>query len=81
MAATMAGLPTAKVRPLLQDLRASHMLIEESPGWYAFHDLVLLFVAGLSGADGPASQVSSAGPPAVPQEKVGLVPSTVVTCS
>jgi DNA-binding SARP family transcriptional activator len=81
MAATLVGLPTAKIRPLLQDLTACHMLIEESPGWYVFHDLVLLFVAGLSGADGPASQVGSAGPPAVFQEKVGLVPSTVVTCS
>ena len=87
MAATLIGLPAAKVRPLLEDLTGSHMLIAESPDWYAFHDLVLLFVAGLSGADGPASQVSSAGPhaafqePAVFQENVGLVPSTVVTCS
>jgi DNA-binding SARP family transcriptional activator len=93
MAAGLIGQPAAKVRPLLEDLTASHMLIAESPDWYAFHDLVLLFVTGLSGADGPASPVGSAGPhaafqdpavfqePAVLQENVGLVPSTVVTCS
>jgi DNA-binding SARP family transcriptional activator len=81
MAASLVGLTTAKVRPLLDDLAASHMLIAESPGRYAFHDLVLLFVAELSGADGPASQVGSAGPAAVLHEKVGLVPRTVATCS
>jgi DNA-binding SARP family transcriptional activator len=81
MAASLIGLPTAKVRPLLDDLTASHMLIADSPGRYAFHDLVLLFVAELSDADGSASHASPAGPPALFQEKVGLVPSTVATCS
>jgi hypothetical protein len=75
-AASMTGMAATKVRPLLDELTAVHMLVAESPGWYAFHDLVRLYVVELAGADGPARQ---AGPRAAVQEKVGLVPRSVVT--
>jgi DNA-binding SARP family transcriptional activator len=75
-AASVFGMPAARVWPLLHELTAARMLVAESPGWYAFHDLVRLYADELSGADGPARQ---ADPRAAGEYKVGLLPSSVVT--
>jgi DNA-binding SARP family transcriptional activator/Tfp pilus assembly protein PilF len=39
-AASLAGLPPPQVRPLLAELARTHLIIEHTPGRYAFHDLL-----------------------------------------
>jgi len=39
-AASLAGLPLSRVRPLLAELVGTHLLAEPTPGRYAFHDLL-----------------------------------------
>ncbi|MGR6963205.1 AfsR/SARP family transcriptional regulator [Geodermatophilus sp. URMC 61] len=44
-AASLAGLPSAQVRPLLNALTHAHLLDEHIPGRYAFHDLLRAYAA------------------------------------
>lgn len=50
-AASLAGLPPARVRELLADLVRAHLLHEYVPGRYTYHDLVRAFAAERSAAD------------------------------
>jgi tetratricopeptide (TPR) repeat protein len=47
-AASLAGLPTDQVRPLLAELVGAHLLAERSPGRYAAHDLLRAYAAELA---------------------------------
>lgn len=42
-AASLAGLPAARVRPLLGELTRAHVLTEHAPGRFGFHDLMRAF--------------------------------------
>ncbi|SMD07968.1 AfsR/SARP family transcriptional regulator [Kibdelosporangium aridum] len=50
-AASMAGLPVAQVRPPLAELAGAHLVAEESPGRYEFHDLLRAYAAELAQGD------------------------------
>jgi len=47
-AASLAGLPVRRVRPLLGELAGAHLLIEQAPGRYAFHDLLRTYANELA---------------------------------
>jgi DNA-binding SARP family transcriptional activator/tetratricopeptide (TPR) repeat protein len=47
-AASLAGLPVSRVRPLLAELNGAHLLTEHRPGRYAYHDLLRAYAAELS---------------------------------
>jgi tetratricopeptide (TPR) repeat protein/transcriptional regulator with XRE-family HTH domain len=47
-AASLAALPVAAVRPLLAELARAHLLVEHSPGRFAFHDLLRAYAAELA---------------------------------
>jgi DNA-binding SARP family transcriptional activator len=44
-AASLIGLPLPQVRSLLAELIAAHLLVEPTPGRYAFHDLLRTYAA------------------------------------
>jgi DNA-binding SARP family transcriptional activator len=44
-AASLAGLPGDRLRPLLTELTLAHLLSEHSPGRYTFHDLLRVYAA------------------------------------
>jgi DNA-binding SARP family transcriptional activator/tetratricopeptide (TPR) repeat protein len=46
-AASLLGLPTAEVRPLLSELVRAHLIVEHSPGRYAVHDLLRAYASEL----------------------------------
>ncbi|MPZ81591.1 MAG: tetratricopeptide repeat protein [Actinophytocola sp.] len=46
-AASLAGLPVAKARPLLAELARAHLVAEHSPGRYACHDLLRAYASEL----------------------------------
>jgi DNA-binding SARP family transcriptional activator/tetratricopeptide (TPR) repeat protein len=46
-AASLAGIPVRKVRTLLAALTAAHLLTEQSPGRYTFHDLLRAYATEL----------------------------------
>ncbi|BCB83445.1 hypothetical protein Psuf_007580 [Phytohabitans suffuscus] len=48
-AASLAGMPPARVRPLLAELARARLLAEQAPGRYAFHDLLRAYAAELAG--------------------------------
>ncbi|MEH1123171.1 AfsR/SARP family transcriptional regulator [Micromonospora sp. CPCC 206061] len=48
-AASLAGLTAARTRRQLAELIAAHLIIEHTPGRYAFHDLVRVYAAELAG--------------------------------
>lgn len=48
VAASAAALPLRAVRPLLAELTAAHLLTEQRPGRYAFHDLLRAYAAELN---------------------------------
>jgi tetratricopeptide (TPR) repeat protein len=48
-AASLAGLPLARVRELLAELRRIHMLVEHTPGRYAPHDLLRAYATEQAG--------------------------------
>lgn len=55
-AASMAGMPWPRLRPLLAELTEANLLTEPAPGRYAFHDLVHAYAAELAGpAEGRAA--------------------------
>ncbi|MGH3682708.1 MAG: BTAD domain-containing putative transcriptional regulator, partial [Natronosporangium sp.] len=49
-AASLAGLPAARTRPLLAELTRAHLLTEHAPGRYTFHDLLRAYATELSQA-------------------------------
>ncbi|MCE7001546.1 tetratricopeptide repeat protein [Kibdelosporangium philippinense] len=50
-AASMSGLPVAQVRSPLAELAGAHLVAEETPGRYEFHDLLRAYAAELAQAD------------------------------
>ncbi|MGW3104365.1 BTAD domain-containing putative transcriptional regulator [Streptomyces sp. NPDC001100] len=46
-AAALAGAPPERVRGLLAELIAGHLLVEQAPGRYAFHDLLRVYAREL----------------------------------
>jgi DNA-binding SARP family transcriptional activator/tetratricopeptide (TPR) repeat protein len=44
-AASLAGVPLAKVRPLLAELARAHLIAEHAPGRFTFHDLLRAYAA------------------------------------
>ncbi|HET8643561.1 MAG TPA: tetratricopeptide repeat protein [Pseudonocardiaceae bacterium] len=47
-AASLAGLPVARVRPLIAELARVHLLTEHTPGRYACHDLLRTYATELA---------------------------------
>jgi tetratricopeptide (TPR) repeat protein len=47
-AASLAGLPSPQVRPLLAGLAQAHLIVEHQPGRYIFHDLLRAYAADLA---------------------------------
>ncbi|WP_203845860.1 AfsR/SARP family transcriptional regulator [Dactylosporangium siamense] len=47
-AASLLGVPIRQVRPLLAELTTAHMLLQPSPGRYAFHELLGAYAAELA---------------------------------
>ncbi|GAA3733989.1 BTAD domain-containing putative transcriptional regulator [Plantactinospora mayteni] len=48
VAATLAGVPVATVRALLAELARAHLVAEDVPGRYAFHDLLRAYAGELA---------------------------------
>jgi DNA-binding SARP family transcriptional activator/Flp pilus assembly protein TadD len=44
-AASVAGLPVPRVRPMLAELARAHLIVERTPGRYAFHNLLRVYAA------------------------------------
>jgi tetratricopeptide (TPR) repeat protein len=44
-AASLAGTPAARVRPVLAELARAHLLAEQTPGRFAFHDLLRAYAS------------------------------------
>jgi DNA-binding SARP family transcriptional activator/Tfp pilus assembly protein PilF len=56
-AASLAGLPIARVRPLLTALTGAHLLTEKTIGRFTFHDLLRVYAGELAeDADGEADR-------------------------
>ncbi|HEU4425478.1 MAG TPA: tetratricopeptide repeat protein [Pilimelia sp.] len=53
--ASLAAVPVTRVRPMLSDLTRAHLVTEDSPGRFAFHDLLRTYAAELALADDPAA--------------------------
>jgi hypothetical protein len=49
-AASLAGLTARRLRPLLAELIAAHLVVEHVPGRYLSHDLLRAYAAELAGA-------------------------------
>jgi tetratricopeptide (TPR) repeat protein/transcriptional regulator with XRE-family HTH domain len=47
-AASLAGVPSRRVRPLLAELVRAHLLTEHPPGRYAYHDLLRAYATELA---------------------------------
>ncbi|WP_433262047.1 AfsR/SARP family transcriptional regulator [Actinosynnema sp. CS-041913] len=52
-AASLAGTPIGAVRPLLAEVRRAHLLTENRPGRYAFHDLLRAYAIELADRHDP----------------------------
>ncbi|MFD0819215.1 ATP-binding protein, partial [Micromonospora zhanjiangensis] len=59
-AASLAGVSSARVRPLLAELTDAHLLDEHEPRRYTFHDLLRAFAAELGDTDVPGPDRESA---------------------
>ncbi|GIE96590.1 AfsR/SARP family transcriptional regulator [Paractinoplanes rishiriensis] len=59
-AASLAGVPTSEVRPLLVELTRAHLVAEHSQARYAMHDLLRAYATELSGSlDAPADRLAA----------------------
>jgi DNA-binding SARP family transcriptional activator/Flp pilus assembly protein TadD len=47
-AASMAGVPAERVRPMLAELARAHLVAEHNPGRYTFHDLLRAYATELA---------------------------------
>jgi tetratricopeptide (TPR) repeat protein len=54
--ASLAGVPVEDVRPLLAELCDAHLLIELTPGRYAFHDLLCAYAYELATTQEPEAE-------------------------
>ena len=52
-AASLAGVPGGRVRPLLTELTRAHLLAEHAPARYVFHDLLRTYAAELAHTHDP----------------------------
>ncbi|MBE1490024.1 AfsR/SARP family transcriptional regulator [Plantactinospora soyae] len=59
-AASLAGLPAGRTRPLLAELAGAHLVTEESTGRYAVHDLLRRYAREQCAADDPDEQRKAA---------------------
>jgi DNA-binding SARP family transcriptional activator/tetratricopeptide (TPR) repeat protein len=59
-AASLAGLPPGKVRPILSELAQAHLITEQSPGRYGCHDLLHAYAAELVQVDESPAERSQA---------------------
>jgi DNA-binding SARP family transcriptional activator len=50
-AASLAGLPVRRVRPVLAELTRAHLLTEHTPARYALHDLLRAYATELAGVE------------------------------
>jgi DNA-binding SARP family transcriptional activator len=50
-AASLTGCPIRRARSLLAELTGAHLIIEQTPGRYAFHDLLRAYAAELTETD------------------------------
>ncbi len=55
-AASLAGVPTSTVRPLLAELTRTSLLVEHTPGRYTFHDLLRAYATDLAHITDPDAQ-------------------------
>ncbi|MFK5687966.1 hypothetical protein ACI3GN_15500, partial [Lactiplantibacillus plantarum] len=55
-AASLAGMSPREVRPLLAELTRAHLIEEQAPGRYAFHDLLRAYAAELAHSHEPRSE-------------------------
>ncbi|MGH3395659.1 MAG: BTAD domain-containing putative transcriptional regulator [Streptosporangiaceae bacterium] len=61
-AASLAGLPVAEARPLLEELAAARLTTEHLPGRFSSHDLIRVYAAELGRAlDGAAGRTQALG--------------------
>jgi DNA-binding SARP family transcriptional activator len=59
-AASLAGLPVSRVRPVLAELAAAHLIAEPTPGRYTLHDLLRAYATELvHEQDSPADRESA----------------------
>jgi tetratricopeptide (TPR) repeat protein len=59
-AASLAGVPAADARRLLAALCSAHLLVERTPGRFAFHDLLRVYAAEQAGARDTAEEREAA---------------------
>jgi DNA-binding SARP family transcriptional activator/Tfp pilus assembly protein PilF len=59
-AASLAGVPAADARRLLAALCSAHLLVERTPGRFAFHDLLRAYAAEQAGARDTAEEREAA---------------------
>ncbi|GIF26522.1 DNA-binding SARP family transcriptional activator/tetratricopeptide (TPR) repeat protein [Actinoplanes tereljensis] len=55
-AASVAGLPADRVRPLLRELVRAQLLTESAPGRFGFHDLLRAYAIELADDEAPAAR-------------------------
>jgi tetratricopeptide (TPR) repeat protein len=55
-AASLAGLPSPQVRPMLTELARANLIVEHTQGRYTFHDLLRVYAAGLTHTTDPDPQ-------------------------
>jgi len=60
-AASLAGLPSARVREALAELAGSHLVSEHAYGRFAFHDLIRLYATEILDAQEGAAERRAAG--------------------
>jgi tetratricopeptide (TPR) repeat protein len=59
-AASLAGVPPQQARPWLAELARAHLLTEQAPGRFSFHDLLRAYAGELACARDPAAQRQAA---------------------
>jgi tetratricopeptide (TPR) repeat protein/transcriptional regulator with XRE-family HTH domain len=59
-AASLAGLPPERVRPLLAELTRANLLVEHAPGRYSLHDLLRAYATHLAHSIDPDHQRNAA---------------------
>ncbi|MEO3790675.1 BTAD domain-containing putative transcriptional regulator [Nonomuraea sp. B10E15] len=59
-AASLAGIPLRDARSLLERLAGAHLVTEDAPGRYAFHDLMRAYAGELAGLHDPPEERGAA---------------------
>ena len=55
-AASLAGIPPARVRPMLAELTRAHLVTQRVPGRYTLHDLLRAFAGELAATEEPQAE-------------------------